>query len=100
MIEFNGKSYSGSVLQNDESRMIVNILTVDSLQDVCLALTGIKTITETKNDGSVVSYNVNNAVQVSSPFKDYYAITFSKQPTVIEELSNAVDSLLVMMLEG
>jgi hypothetical protein len=100
MIEFNGKEYSGAIIKNDDSELIVSIMTVESMQDICIALTGVKTVTETQLDGTSVSYSVNNAVQVNASAKYCYTITFSKALTVIEELSEAIDRLLVMALEG
>lgn len=99
MIQFNNKSYSGAVVKNDDSELIVTINTVDTLQDLCLALNGVKNVTETIGEASTV-YNVNTATQIGSPMKDVYTINFSKKLTVMQEMSQAIDDLLVMVLEG
>ena len=100
MIEFNGRSYSGSVIKNDSEELIVSILTVDNLQDICIALDGAKTVTETGLNGTNTAVSVTKAVQVNASAKGCYTIVFSKKLTAIEELNQAIDLLLVMVLEG
>lgn len=99
MIEFNGRSFSGSLIKNDESELIVVIYADVTLPDLCLALNGVKTVTETTEGGSA-SYDVNIATNVSTTVKGIFTITFSKKLTVYQEMSQAIDALLVMALEG
>lgn len=99
MIEINGKSFSGAIVKNDDAELIVNICAVETLQDLCLILTGVKSVTETQPNIDPIVYSVTNAVQISTIAKNVYAITFTKKASEIEELSNVVDKLLVMMLE-
>lgn len=98
MIEINGKKYSGAVIRNEENELIVSINTIDTLQDLCLAMNDVRTVTETNNGGTNV-HNVNNAVAINQSVKGVFTITFSKKPTVIQEMNQAIDALLVMMLE-
>ena len=99
MIEFNGRSYSGSLIKNDDSELIVAIHTNDTLPDLCLALNGVKTVTETTEGGSAV-YDVHTATNVATAVRGIFTITFSKKLSVYEEMSQAIDTLLVMALEG
>lgn len=99
MIEFNGRSFSGSLIKNDESELIVVIHADVTLPDLCLALNGVKTVTETTEGGSA-AYDVNIATNVSTTVKGIFTITFSKKLTVYQEMSQAIDALLVMALEG
>ena len=99
MIEFNGYKYSGSVNRSDDAELVVSINTVDTLQDICIALNDVKSVKETLMDGTVNTYTVNNAVQVTATARNCYTILFSKKLSVIEEMSNAIDALLVMALE-
>lgn len=98
MIEVNGKQYSGAVLKNDDSELVISIYSSDSLQDMCIAFDNVKEVTEISNGVSNVIH-VNTAVQISSGIKDVYAITFSKKQTIIQEMSEAIDKLLLMVLE-
>lgn len=98
MIDFNGHSYSGSVVKNDETELIVTVISNDAMPDMCLALNGVKSVTETTEGGSNVIY-VNTATSVTAATKGIYNITFSKKLNVIDEMSMAIDDLLVMVLE-
>ena len=99
MIEFNGKQYSGTILKNDSEELVVSICTNDLIPDICLALNGVKAVTEITEAGSTV-YNVNTATNISNTLKGIYAITFSKKLTIIQEMSNAIDELLLIALGG
>ena len=99
MIEFNGKQYSGSVVREDETELIVSISTTDTLQDLCLALNGVKSVTEINNSGNFV-HNVSTATNVGVAMQGIYTIKFSKKQTVIEEMNEAIDKLLLMVLGG
>ena len=98
MITINGKTYSGAVIRNEDTELIVSISTADTMQDLCLAMNDVKTVTET-NEGGTNVINVNNAVSINQSVKGIFTITFSKKLTVIQEMSQAIDDLLVMVLE-
>lgn len=99
MIEINGRSFSGSVVKNDESELIVSIIATDTMPDLCLAMNGVKTVTETTAGGSN-AFSVNMATRINATGTGIYTVTFTKRLSVIEEMSQAIDTLLVMALEG
>ena len=99
MIGFNGKQYSGAVVRDDDTELIVTVSTADTLQDLCLSLNDVKTVTETNNGGTFV-YNVNMATNVGVAMPGVYTIKFSKKLTIIEEMNKAIDDLLVLVLES
>ena len=99
MIGFNGKQYSGAVVRDDDTELIVTVSTADTLQDLCLSLNDVKTVTETNNGGTFV-YNVNMATNVGVAMPNVYTIKFSKKLSIIEEMNKAIDDLLVMVLES
>lgn len=99
MIEFNGKQYSGAVVRDDDTELIVTVSTADTLQDLCLALNGVKSVTEINNGGTFV-YNVNTATNVGVAMQGVYTIKFLKKQTMIEEMNEAIDKLLLMVLGG
>lgn len=98
MIEINGRSFSGSVVKNDESELIVSIIATDTMPDLCIAMKSVKVVTETNSGGSN-AIAVNMATHINSAGNGIYTITFTKRQTFIEEMSNAIDELLVMVLE-
>ena len=100
MIIFGNKEYSGSIASVTDDRIVAVINTVDSLQDVCSTLDGVKEITEVLQDGTRKTYAVTTAVSVYANTKTVYTIELLTKPTYLQELSNAVDALLVMALEG
>jgi len=100
MIEINNERFSGSIIRDDDTEVIVSINTISTLQDLCLILNDVKAFTETLIDGTQNVYNVNNAVSVTATGKNCYTVTFSKRMSVLEEMSQAIDNLLVMVLEG
>ena len=99
MIEFNGKQYSGSVVREDDTELIITISTQDSLQDVCLALNNVREVIEVNSDVTSV-HNVNNATNVGVAMPGVYAIKFSQRLSIIEEMNEAINDLLVMVLEN
>lgn len=98
MIEFNGKQYSGAVVREDDIELIVSVSTSDTLQDLCLALNDVKTVSEINSSGTFL-HNVTMATNVGVAMQGVYTIKFSKKQTVIEEMSEAIDKLLLMVLE-
>ena len=99
MIEINGRQFSGAVIKDDDSELIVSIVASDTIPDLCLAMDGAKSVTETTTGGSNV-ISVNTATHINQSGNGIYIVTFSKRLTVIEEMSKAIDDLLVMVLEG
>lgn len=100
MIIINNRSYSGSVVSQDDRELKVLINAVDSIDDICLALNGVKTVTDRQQNDQETVYTVNTALTVSTVAPNTYIITFLTKPTAMQEMSNAIDALLVMMLEG
>lgn len=99
MIEFNGKQYSGAVVREDDTELIITVSTQDSLQDICLSLNNVKAITEV-NSGVTSVHNVNGATNVGVAMPGVYTIKFSKRLSIIEEMNEAINELLVMILEN
>ena len=99
MIEFNGKQYSGAVVREDDTELIVTISTQDSLQDVCFSLNNVKAVMDVNSDVTSV-HHVNGATNVGIAMPGVYTIKFSKKLSVIEEMNEAINELLVMVLEN
>lgn len=100
MIEFNGKSYSGAIIREDDDELVAVINAIETLQDLCVILTDVKTVTETLIDGTQNTHAVNNARQITATGKNCYTVTFSKRLSILEEMNQAIDSLLVLALGG
>lgn len=99
MIEINGRRFSGAVIRNDESELIVSIVAPDTVNDICIAMTGVKSVTEITDGGTnVIAVNIATHINVSG--NGIYTVTFSKRLTFIEEMNEAIDKLLVMALGG
>ena len=98
MIEINGHSFSGSVVKNDESELIVSVITTNTMPDMCLILTDVNSVTETTQGGTSV-IEVNRAPYIGASVKGVYTITFSKRLSVMDEMSEAIDRLLLLALE-
>lgn len=98
MIEINGHSFSGSVVKNDESELIVSVITTNTMPDMCLILTDVNSVTETTQSGTSV-IEVNRATYIGASVKGVYTITFSKRLSVMDEMSEAIDRLLLLALE-
>ena len=64
---------------------MISLYSSDSLQDMCLAFDSVKEVIEVTNGNSNV-IQVNTAIQINSGIKDVYTITFSKKPTIIQEM--------------
>lgn len=100
MIRFNGHEYSGNVVYENEDELVVSIYTLDTIQDICINLNNVKTVYSITETGVEVAHNVNIASSVVNTGRSIFTIKFGKKLTFLEEMSSAIDSLLVMALEG
>ena len=98
MIEINGHSFSGSVIKNDDAELIVSVITTNTMPDMCLILNDVKSVTEITEGGTSV-IEVNRATHIAGTVKGVYTITFTKRLSVLEEMNEAIDRLLLMALE-
>lgn len=100
MIIINGNNYSGHVIHDDEDTLLISIYTISTLTDLCVALNNVTEVEEELLDGTSKIYVVNRASNISSTGSNVFNITFQKKRPLIEEMNAAIDSLLVMVLEG
>lgn len=100
MLVINEKEYSGAVVKADENELVTTVSTNETLFEVCHAMDGATSVTEIGIDGAEKAYMVNNATRVMESVPGVYVVVFSTKPTVLQEMSNAIDELLVMVLEG
>ncbi len=105
MIKWNDKTYSGNIVNEGNDKLTVVIYTVESLQDICLSLNDVTEVIEETQGERVV--NVTMALSVKTIEQNTYYITFSTKPSqqqemmdLIQEQSDAIDALLIMLLEG
>jgi len=107
MVRINGKVYSGEVMNNKEDSIVVVIYTAESLRDIAATLTEVSEITEFfgEEDGKI--YNVTTPLSAKTISSNVYALEFSTKPTYemevkteLQKQSDAIDDLLVMILEG
>lgn len=107
MVKWNNKEYSGNIITNKDDVLTVVIYTVESLQDICLSLEGVTEITEIRDKETENTFKVSTAISVKMVEAHTYHVAFSTKPTYqqeiqakIQEQSDAIDALLVMLLEG
>lgn len=101
MIKINDVTYSGSIVpSHDDNKINVMLNTVSTIQDLSIALDNADKIIEIDFSGAETEYTVNNIMSISRVADNVFLATYSTKMTVIQEMSNAIDSLLVMVLEG
>lgn len=105
MVRWNDKTYSGNVVTERNDELTVVIYTVESLQDICLTLNDVTEVTEITETERTI--RVTTAICVRRIEPNTYHVKFSTKPTyrqevldLIQEQSDAIDALLVMLLEG
>lgn len=108
MIQILNKEYSGYVAETPDGTLSVIIHTSDRFDDVVHALLNdeVKEVTDI-NNGVETVYNVTCPVSARVVATWIYNLVYSTKPTYeqqmeakIQEQSDAIDDLLVMILEG
>jgi hypothetical protein len=120
MIRISGKEYDGYIAENQDESLTVILHTWEGFDDVCTAMTDVKSIESVTNGESTV-YNVTAPVSARVVGLNLYSIVFttklapteeltrkveeqaeiiSQQADTIQELSDTIDQLLIDSLEG
>lgn len=107
MVEFLNRTYSGKVIRNDNDRLVLILNTADSIEDLAPLMPGITQINEIIEGGYETVYTVTAPISFRVVSNNVYSFEFSTKPTLQQEtearmqsLSDAVDDLLIMVLEG
>lgn len=106
-IKFKDKEYNGYVADNGNDILIVVIHTTESLNEIVSGLSDVTSVSTTSQDGTESVYAVTAALAAKQISLNVYSIEFSTKLTVEQEFeaslqsqSDAIDELLVMLLEG
>ena len=107
MLKINGSLYKGNIMEQDNEKLIAVVQSNDTFIEFMDAMVGVKQVLEVFDDGREVSYTVSFPVRAQTVYPNVYSIEFSRKPSVtdeltrkIEEQNEAIDALLIMMLEG
>lgn len=106
MVRIKNVEFSGQVSEGDDEISVV-ICSVDQLRDLVGFMTDVKEVVYRRVSGIETVYNVSCPLSASVASKNVYVFRFSTKPTATQqleaknqELSDAIDDILVMMLEG
>lgn len=106
MIRICGTEFSGVVTENGGDELTVVISTDHLLEDVLSIMKNVKEVINIARDGTETVYSVSRPLSASLVSNNLYAVKFSTKKTetqILEEknqeLSDAIDDILVMMLE-
>lgn len=120
MIRISDKEYDGYIAENQDDSLTVILHTWEGFDDVCTAMTDVKSI-ESVTDGKSTVYNVTAPVSARVVGLNLYSIVFTTklapaealerkvaeqdeiiatQANTIQELSDAIDQLMIDSLEG
>lgn len=106
MVKMNNIEYSGYV-NEDEDEITVVIATAEFLKDIVDKMTEVKEVIYSEVNSVEKTYVVTNPLSAATVSRNVYAIRFSTKPTPTQlleaksqEMSDAIDELLVMVLEG
>lgn len=107
MIIIKDQQYSGTVSVTGDNELTVVLSTYYQFEDVLAFTKDATEIKEIDFGGREKVYNVTRPISASRVALNTYAIRYSTQKSEVEileeknqELSNAIDDILVMMLEG
>lgn len=105
MVNIKGIEYSGQVTEGDDEISVI-LCSTDMLSDIVEFMADVKEVTYTPVSGIKKVYPVTCPISASFASKNVYVIRFSTKPTETQrleaknqELSDAIDDILVMMLE-
>lgn len=105
MIIINGKEYGGYVAKIEDETITVILNTDDVPKDVVPKMKDVKKIIEV-HDGEETVYNVTAPVSCKFLGQGIYMLVWSTKPSYKQELealikrqSDAIDDILVMLLE-
>lgn len=107
MVRIKGKEYSGQVVADANEQITVVIATSDLLKDVAEMITDVTEVSDISSAGIETVHIVTCPISASIVSPNLYALKFSTKPTATQqleaknkELSDAIDDILVTMLEG
>lgn len=107
MLRINGALYEGNIVDHNEDRLIIVVHYPGSFTEFADAIIGTKQIVDADAVGGEKVYAVTSPLQASTVSTNLYSAEFNRKPSINDELANkiqeqsdAIDALLVMMLEG
>ena len=107
MLRINGTLYDGNVVDHNEDRIIIVVHYPGSFTEFADAIIDTKQIVDVDAVGGEKTYVVSSPLQATNVSKNVYSAEFNCKPTINDELANriqeqsdAIDALLVMLLEG
>lgn len=99
--------YSGYIVKNEEEVLTVVIHTIDDFDTVAQNAANVKQVEEIDSDENKTAYAVTAPLSAKVVSNYVYSIDFSTKLTVQQETdekiqaqSDAIDELLIMVLEG
>ena len=107
MVRFNGKDYSGYVMEGEDETLVVIIQTADNFDEIAQSIVNVREITQIDAEGASRVYPVTAPISAGIVSSYVYSLKFSTKPTPakimqdkIQEQSETIDALLLALLEG
>lgn len=107
MIRLKGKEYSGYIVSDSNEQITVVLSSNELFKDIAEMMIGVTEVTDISSSGIETVHVVTSPISASIVSPNLYAIRFSTKPTVTQqleaknqELSDAIDDIIVSMLEG
>lgn len=106
-IKLKDKEYNGYIAASGNDILTIILHTTDDFGEVANYMADIAEITSVEQDGTESVYIVTAPLSAKQVSQNVYSIEFSTKPTPFQEYeaslqsqSDAIDELLVMLLEG
>lgn len=106
-LKLKDKEYNGYVAQNENDVLTIILHTTDNFDDVADSMTSVTSITTMSESGNEAVIRVTEPLLAKRVSQNVYALEFSTRLTIEQELeaalqtqSDAIDELLVMLVEG
>ena len=105
-IKLKDKEYRGYVATSGDDTLTIILHTTDDFNEVANYMTDVAQVVSVEQDGTESAYIVTAPLAAKQVSQNIYSIEFSTKPTPFQEFetslqsqSDAIDELLVMLLE-
>ena len=107
MVSWNNNTFNGQVMSHDENVLTACIYTLMTFSELIPTMNGVKEVVEFTNEEDRTVYSVSGPKSAKIVSANTYYVEFSTKLPLVKQLENAIqvqsdaiDDLLVMVLEG
>ena len=100
MIRINNIEYSGNLVPTrEENKLDVMLYVVTTITDLSIAMNDVSEVIDIDASGAETVYKVQSAVSIKKFNDSVYMVEFSTKKSVLKDINDTIDEILLMLLE-